>query len=162
MNDVFAQIDLTDCIKVADCIVEKKVIKITRFKEADDNFIIKLVKDGIKIGEMTFLENAENKHLFIIQLTNYSIDAHTRERKYDRVGTSLINCAKKIAEKVGYHRIRVTAQTPFSTPLPKNHNLVTFYEKQGFAVIDNDGNDFYGYRMVFDDKKQNCLESLEK
>lgn len=150
---LFDSIDLSDCIKVPDCSVEKKAINITRCNEEQLNFFVNLVKDGVVIGEMTFLDNPERQNLFIIQLRNRSIDAHTQERKYNKVGSSLIDCAKKIASAAGYDKVCVTAQTPFCTPLPRGHDIVKFYEKQGFTLDNENGSAFYGYRMTFFKKK---------
>lgn len=106
-----------------------------------------------KIGEMNFyLSTLKNDtHLFLRQLTNCSINRFG-ERKYCNVGTTLVNCLKKIARIGNAGNIYVTAMTPFSTPLPQNHNVKDFYEKMNFTVRTDTRPSEFGWFMIFQQK----------
>ena len=148
LENVFDEIDLADCIDSDFFILKKSKSLICRFKVAETNYFVTLLsKDEKVVGEMAFLNDVSNQSLFLIHLQNCSIDHRTRERKINGIGKTLIKCAKKIAKSINYANLRVTAQTPFSTPLPLHHNLVEFYKKQGFELESEKGSDFYGYRM---------------
>ncbi|MEC7839323.1 MAG: hypothetical protein VX777_04715 [Chlamydiota bacterium] len=117
----------------------------------DYNNKLELICEEETIGktEFKFLKNM--KCIFVTHLINCSITT-SGDRLYSKVGTGLLNFLKDACSTLGYDSIHLTAQTPFNTLLPKNNQLLSFYEKNGFVINNKDGSNFMGYQMEWHPK----------
>jgi hypothetical protein len=113
--------------------------------------VLKVTNCTKTIGEAWFRfyfdEESGDRNIFIPSLSNNTISGGTRE--FSNIGTALLDVIKEIAKKFKVAKVCLTARTPCETPVPDNNNLVLFYQKKGFVVEGDSGNDFIGYRMVF-------------
>lgn len=133
----FSEIDFSNLAPACGGIFKKDTANIRRCGETNLNYFVVLCKkvDGKEhqIGEMDFMIS-ENNSVFIVNLRNNSIN-RWGETIYKGVGTALLHCAKRFVQLIGGSRVYLSAMTPFSTNLPKNHDIVSFYLKQDFTIV---------------------------
>lgn len=132
---IFSDLDFAKFYPVKDSQFAKKTYIVGQIGEEKLEYSIILYVAEKLIGKIAFVICEEN-YLFVTNLENCSIDPQTGLTQFKGVGTALLNCVKLFLKEIGGKKIRLTAQTPFSTALPKNHNLVEFYQKQGFEKTD--------------------------
>ncbi len=126
--------------------LKRRSYKRTQFGKEFTVYAFELYFEEKKIGNMEFAIHKEDDETYIMlrDLQNMSIKGG--KRKFDGIGTALINCLKKVAKHIQIDIVHVTAQVPFNTPLPEPCNLVDFYTKNGFIVRNVPCS--YGHRMM--------------